>query len=189
MAETRRVPNWVIALIPFSAMVIFGGFLIALQSGSRDELPSALVGRSAPGLALPPLGTHPAPGSESLTGNPVTLVNFWASWCAPCRIEHPKLMALAAEGVAIVGVNYKDAAPEAEAFLTELGNPYTAVGVDPNGRTGIDWGIYGVPETFVIGADGTVLLRHPGPVTERVFETRLRPAIEAAITAAARAAD
>jgi cytochrome c biogenesis protein CcmG/thiol:disulfide interchange protein DsbE len=110
----------------------------------------------------------------------VKLVNFWASWCAPCRVEHPVLEDLAADGLPIIGVNYKDDPEKALGFLAELGDPYTAVGADPEGRTGLDWGLYGVPETFVIDSDGTVLLRHPGPITRDVLDRRIMPAIDEA---------
>ena len=110
----------------------------------------------------------------------VKLVNYWASWCAPCRVEHPHLEALAEEGVTIYGVNYKDQPGNALGFLEELGDPYTAIGADPNGRMALDWGLYGVPETYVIDGEGRVVLRFPGPITERVLEGQIRPAIEKA---------
>ena len=103
------------------------------------------------------------------------LVNFWASWCAPCRAEHPLLSELAAEGVPVLGINYKDEPDKALAFLGELGDPFARVGADASGRTGLDWGLYGVPETFVVDEAGTILLRHAGPLTPDVLEDRLRP--------------
>ncbi len=108
------------------------------------------------------------------------LVNYWASWCAPCRVEHPTLEELAAEGVPIYGINYKDDPAKALAFLAELGNPYVAMGADASGRTALDWGVYGVPETFVIDGDGTVILRFAGPITGSVLEKTIRPALAAA---------
>jgi cytochrome c biogenesis protein CcmG/thiol:disulfide interchange protein DsbE len=120
------------------------------------------------------------PTAADLTSPGVKLVNFWASWCGPCRVEHPLLTALAAEGVPIVGVNYKDDPEKALGFLAELGDPYALIGADASGRTGLDWGIYGVPETFVIGPDGRVVLRFPGPLSPDVVEERIRPAIAAA---------
>ncbi len=108
------------------------------------------------------------------------LVNFWASWCGPCRAEHPSLARLAAEGVPIYGINYKDEPEKALGFLGELGNPYAGIGADPAGRTAIDWGLYGVPETFVIDGEGRILLRFAGPITERSLASDIRPAIAAA---------
>jgi cytochrome c biogenesis protein CcmG/thiol:disulfide interchange protein DsbE len=105
-------------------------------------------------------------------------VNFWASWCAPCRAEHPLLTEIAASGVPVIGVNYKDTPANALAFLDELGDPFASIGADRSGRTGLDWGIYGVPETFVVDADGTVLLRHPGPLTRDIVARRLQPVID-----------
>ena len=108
------------------------------------------------------------------------LVNFWASWCAPCRVEHPQLMALQDEGLPIYGVNYKDDADKARAFLEELGDPFEGVGADDAGRMALEWGVYGVPETFVLDGDGTVLLRFAGPITDVILEKRIRPALEQA---------
>ena len=106
-------------------------------------------------------------------------MNFWASWCGPCRVEHPILAELAEEGITVIGVNYKDDPEKALGFLAQLGDPYAKVGADTTGRTGLDWGIYGVPN-FVVAADGTVLMRHPGPLTEDAVAKRLKPAIESA---------
>jgi cytochrome c biogenesis protein CcmG/thiol:disulfide interchange protein DsbE len=110
----------------------------------------------------------------------VKLVNFWASWCGPCRVEHPTLVQLGAEGVTIHGVNYKDEPQNALRFLAELGNSYAAIGADTTGRTGLLWGLYGVPETFVIDGEGRIVLRFAGPVTQRVLEETIRPAMRAA---------
>ena len=111
----------------------------------------------------------------------LTLVNVWASWCVPCRQEHPLLMELAAqEDIQVVGINYKDQNENAIRFLGELGNPYDAVGVDDNGRTAIDWGVYGVPESYLVGPDGTILYKKVGPFSPETYLTELLPAIEAA---------
>lgn len=162
-----------IAIVPVVALSIMGVFLWGMLRENPDELDSVLTGRPAPALTIDPFEGMPEP---ELTGQ-VTLVNFWASWCGPCRVEHPVLMDLADEGLAIVGINYKDDPANAQGFLAELGNPYTSVGADNSGRTGIDWGIYGVPETFVLDADGQIILRFPGPVTQSALENRIRPAI------------
>ncbi len=133
------------------------------------------------GLArVTPFGTGPVPTDADLKAPGVKLVNFWASWCGPCRAEHPYLSGLAAEGVPVIGVNYKDDPEKAQRFLGEMGDPFAKIGADTTGRTALDWGIYGVPETFVVGGDGTVLMRFPGPLDPMVIEKRIRPALAAA---------
>lgn len=163
---------------------IFAGlaamFVWGMNREDPDALPSAFQGKQAPAVALTPLGDLPTFTDADLRDGKVKLVNFWASWCAPCRVEHPNLEKMAAEGVTILGVNYKDKPEAAAGFLADLGNPYVAIGADESGRMGIDWGIYGVPETFVIDGQGNVVLRFPGPITERVLESDIRPAMEKA---------
>jgi cytochrome c biogenesis protein CcmG, thiol:disulfide interchange protein DsbE len=177
MAERRF--NLLIFLPPILFAAFAVGAYVGLKRENPDELPSAFVGRPAPSIdAVTAFPGQPTPGNADLTAPGVKLVNFWASWCAPCRAEHPNLLSIGAEGVPIYGVNYKDAERDASEFLSELGNPYAKIAADATGRTGIDWGIYGVPETFVVGADGTVLMRHPGPITREVFEKRIRPLLQ-----------
>jgi cytochrome c biogenesis protein CcmG, thiol:disulfide interchange protein DsbE len=165
--------------------LIFAVFALVAYLGLRrdnpDELPSALTGKPAPSLErLTPLGDGEPPTDADLAAPGVKLVNFWASWCAPCRAEHPMLERLADAGITIHGVNYKDGAEKARGFLAELGDPFARLGADATGRTGLDWGLYGVPETFVIDGEGRVVLRHAGPITEQVLERRLHPAMAAA---------
>ncbi len=160
-----------------------GLFLWGMGRPDADQLPSALIGRAGP-VAIAPLGDLPTFSDADLADGKVKIVNFWASWCAPCRAEHPNLVALKAGGLAIYGVNYKDRPEAGLKFLGDLGNPFTAVGADESGRMGIDWGLYGVPESFVIDGAGKVLLRIPGPLTERVIERDLRPALAGAGAAA-----
>jgi cytochrome c biogenesis protein CcmG/thiol:disulfide interchange protein DsbE len=181
----RAAPRRWLALLPLALFLgLAGVFLFQLLSG-RDAatIPSALIGAPAPATSLPPLEGLDLPGFEStaLAGK-VTLVNVWASWCAPCREEHPVLMALAQrEGIDIVGLNYKDKPENARRFLGELGNPFDAIGVDGSGRAAIDWGVYGVPETFLVGRDGTILWKHVGPFSERSATEDLLPQIEKAL--------
>lgn len=164
--------------------VIFAGlaamFYLGMQRENPDALPSVQIGKEAPPVVLTQLGGEPPFDDEALRRPGVKLVNYWASWCAPCRVEHPNLTALAEEGIPIYGINYKDDPAKALAFLEELGNPYVEMGADGTGRTAIDWGVYGVPETYVIDGEGKVVLRFAGPVTQRSLETQIRPAIEAA---------
>lgn len=161
--------------------VIFAGlaamFYFGMFRENPDALPSARAGQPAPPVVVTGL-----PGLESfddaaLRSDGVKLVNFWASWCAPCRVEHPNLETMADMGIPIYGVNYKDEPEKALAFLAELGDPYVGIGADESGRMGLDWGLYGVPETFVVNDDGIVILRFAGPITKAVMESTILPAI------------
>ena len=170
------------ALLPLLAVALFAAivamFAVGLGLDSR-KLPSALIDKPAPAFDLPPLLAS-APGLKDgdLKGR-VTLVNVWASWCVPCRVEHPLLMRLAREAKAdVVGINWKDKKPEATAFLAELGNPFARVGFDQSGRVGIDWGVYGVPETYVIDRAGRIRYKVVGPITPDEYANRLQPLIE-----------
>ena len=145
---------WLVLLPLFVFLLLAGIFLAQLLSGRDNQtIPSALIGQPAPETSLPPLEGMDLPGLEgSAFAGKVTLVNVWASWCAPCRAEHPLLMRVAADGrVKIAGLNYKDRPENARRFLGDLGNPFDAIGVDDSGRAAINWGVYGVPETFLIG--------------------------------------
>lgn len=173
--------KWLL-MIPVIIFAAFAGlFAAGMFLGQGEELPSALIGKTAPEIAVDEIEGLPPLTDAMLRDGEVKIVNFWASWCAPCRVEHPNLAGLAAEGVPIYGVNYKDFAPNARAFLEELGDPYVAVGADPSGFHAIDWGVYGVPETFLIDGDGTILMRMAAPVTTRELTNRLRPALEEAL--------
>lgn len=152
-----------------------GLFIWGMGREDPNQLPSAFAGKSAPPVQLTVLGEAAPFTDADLRDGDLKLVNFWASWCAPCRVEHPHLQALADEGIAVYGVNYKDQPDKALGFLAELGNPYQAIGADATGRMALDWGVYGVPETFVVDGDGTVLFRFAGPVTQRVIDSSLRP--------------
>lgn len=172
-----------LALLPLALFLVLAGiFLMQLLSG-RDlsTVPSALIGAPAPETRLPPVEGLGLPGLDSaqFVGN-VTLVNVWASWCAPCREEHPVLMALADDPrLQVLGINYKDVPENARRFLGELGNPYAAVGVDESGRTAIDWGVYGVPETFLVGPDGVIRRKFIGPLTAQAVTEVLMPDVAA----------
>ncbi|SLN65428.1 Thiol:disulfide interchange protein CycY precursor [Aquimixticola soesokkakensis] len=155
-------------------------FLFGMNRSDPDQLPSAVAGNTAPPVGLAPLGDMATFDDASLRAGGVTLVNYWASWCAPCRAEHPQLEAMAAEGVTIYGINYKDRDADAQGFLAELGNPYAAIGTDSTGRTALDWGLYGVPETYVIDGTGKVTFRFAGPITVEVMNAQILPAIAAA---------
>lgn len=155
-------------------------FFVGVSREDPNALPSTMIGKDAPALALAPFDQEPGFDDATLRDGQVKLVNYWASWCAPCRQEHPVLEALAAEGITIYGINYKDQTVKARRFLDDLGNPYAAIGADPTGRTAIEWGVYGVPETYVVNGAGQIVLRHPGPLTPEIVEKTLRPALEQA---------
>jgi cytochrome c biogenesis protein CcmG/thiol:disulfide interchange protein DsbE len=169
------------ALPPIVFAAIAGIFLSGMFRDDPDALPSTLVGQPAPKVAIEPLAGL-IPFTDSLLKEPgPKLINFWASWCLPCRVEHPQFMELQAEGLKIYGVNFKDDPIRAQRFLDDLGDPYEGIGGDPDGRMALDWGVYGVPETFVIDGDGNVLLRFAGPVTDVILRKRIRPALAKAL--------
>lgn len=181
---SERKPRRWLTLLPLALFLVLAGLFLAQLVSGRDSsvVPSALIGAQAPQVALPPLEGVALPGLDPTQfAGKVTLVNVWASWCGPCRQEHPFLMELAKdERITVVGLNYKDRSDNARRFLGDLGNPYAAIGVDDSGRAAIDWGVYGVPETFVVDAAGVIIFKHVGPLTPKAIETELLPAIERA---------
>ncbi len=184
--RSRRGLLVALPLIAFAALAAL--FFTRLGAGDPNRLPSALIGRAAPKTDLPPLegltrNSAPVPGlsNESFAGK-VTLVNVWASWCVPCHDEAPLLAEMAKDTrFQIVGINYKDTADNARRFLNRYGNPFTATGVDGNGRTSIEWGVYGVPETFLVGRDGRIAYKLVGPITAGNLEQVLKPEMEKAL--------
>jgi cytochrome c biogenesis protein CcmG/thiol:disulfide interchange protein DsbE len=175
-----------IPLITFLALAAL--FVLRLGAGDPSRIPSALIGHPAPRTDLPPLAGlerqgKPVPGLDGADfKGQVTVLNVWASWCVPCRDEAPLLMTLAADRrVRVVGINYKDQPDNARRFLGRYGNPFAANGTDDNGRAAIEWGVYGVPETFVIGRDGRIAYKLIGPITPDNLDTALKPAIEQAL--------
>ncbi len=181
-APSRLRILFLLPVILFTALAAI--FLVRLYGGDPSVVPSVLINRPAPEFALAPLeGLRDASGSipglsrgdlvipAGEGGASVSIVNVWASWCVPCRDEHPVLMELARdERVRVLGINYKDRPENARRFLGALGNPYSAVGVDPNGRSAIDWGVYGVPETFIVDRDGIIRHKHIGPILPHQME-------------------
>lgn len=183
----RRSIGWVAApLLVFVA--IAGMFGFALTSADPRKLPSALIGKSVPATDFPALEGlvnegRPVPGftSADLAKGKVTIVNFWASWCTECIAEHALLKSLSERaGVDIYGVNYKDQTAAARRFLGRYGNPYAALGVDGTGRNAIEWGVYGMPETFVIDGTGRIAFKHVGAISAESVEKKLIPAIDKA---------
>jgi cytochrome c biogenesis protein CcmG/thiol:disulfide interchange protein DsbE len=167
-------------LVPLALFAVVGVFLAIGLTQDPSTLPSVLVGKPAPQFTLPPLDGRDGHGlaRSDLGGQPM-LVNVFASWCVPCRIEHPVLERMAErDGVVIQGINYKDRPEDAKAWLAEMGDPYRNLGADRDGRVAIDWGVYGVPETYVIDKDGRVAYRHVGPVQPRDVEEKILPLLE-----------
>ncbi|MEO9864658.1 MAG: DsbE family thiol:disulfide interchange protein [Yoonia sp.] len=165
--------------------VIFAGlaglFLSGMFRETPGQLPSQFVGQTAPALPAEAINGELLLTVDDLQSGEVTIVNFWASWCPPCRAEHPYLLELDAAGYRVAGINFRDLQDQATEYLEDDGNPFFATGFDPRGRSAIDWGVTAPPETFIIGGDGTVLHRHVGPLVGSVVEQQFLPALEAAL--------
>lgn len=158
-------------------VLLLGGLVVLFWFGLQNdprEVPSPLIGKPAPAFDLARLDQEGRLTNAQLAGRPV-LVNFWASWCAGCQVEHPLLMQLSLQGVEIVGFDYKDTDEAGRAWLARHGNPYRLIAADPQGQAGLDWGVYGVPETFVVDAQGTIVYKHIGPLTEGAWRERIAP--------------
>jgi cytochrome c biogenesis protein CcmG, thiol:disulfide interchange protein DsbE len=166
-----------VILPPVLFVALAALFWWGMNRQNPDELPSMMVGRQAPAVQLTQLGDAAPFSDATLADGKVKIVNFWASWCQPCRSEAPNLGKMAAEGIPIYGVNYKDKPKDALGFLAEYGDPFTSMGADVHGQMAINWGVYGVPESFVIDGMGKVILRFPGPITEDVLKSTIRPAL------------
>ncbi|MBI4967897.1 MAG: DsbE family thiol:disulfide interchange protein [Rhodospirillales bacterium] len=168
--------KYILPLVIFAVLV---GFFVRGLDLKPAEVPSPLIGKPAPALNLKPLlDTKPGLADADLKGG-LVLVNFFASWCGPCRIEHPLLMDIAAKKIVpILGVNYKDKPEDAKAWLANLGDPFAKIGVDFDGRTAIDWGVYGVPESFLVDANGIILAKQIGPMMQKDWNERFLPKIK-----------
>ncbi|MCH9808178.1 MAG: DsbE family thiol:disulfide interchange protein [Alphaproteobacteria bacterium] len=186
-APPRRNFGWVVApLIVF--LMLAAAFGYSLSTGDPSKLPSALIGKPVPQTQFAALeglktkGTQiPGFASTELADGQVRVINFWASWCVPCVQEHPLLIALQQRtGVPIFGVNYKDQPSAAKRFIGRYGNPYARVGIDPSGRNAIEWGVYGMPETFIVDGKGRIAYKHVGPISERSLLQDVIPAVEKA---------
>jgi cytochrome c biogenesis protein CcmG, thiol:disulfide interchange protein DsbE len=185
-----RTRRWLVMLPLIGFGVLAAFFLVRLYGGDPSRIPSALIGQPAPQTALPALeglmrdGTA-VPGLDpSMFKGKVSLVNVWASWCVPCHDEAPLLTELGKDKrLQLVGINYKDVAENARRFLGRYGNPFSVVGVDGNGRAAIEWGVYGVPETFIVGRDGTIVYKLVGPITPENIDRVLKAEIEKALRA------
>ena len=193
-ANTPEAPKARLSFLMVLPLIVFAGlaalFWFRLGNGDPSRIPSALIGHPAPQTPLPPLQGlvnegAPVPGLDpaAFMGK-VSIVNVWASWCIPCHDEAPLLTALGKDKrLQLIGINYKDAPDNARRFLGRYGNPFGVVGVDGNGRAAIEWGVYGVPETFVVGKDGVIAYKLVGPVTPDNIDTVLKAEIEKALKA------
>ncbi len=173
--------SWLMIVPVVFFTAIAGLFLGGMFWGNPEDVPSALIGKPAPAVPVDAL-----PGTVQLTdadlrSGAVTVVNYWASWCPPCRAEHPTLTAMAADGVRVAGINFRDQADTARAYLEDEGDPFFAMAFDPRGRTSIDWGVTAPPETFIVDGDGTILFRFAGPLIGSDYEQRFLPALNAAL--------
>ncbi|WP_296816227.1 DsbE family thiol:disulfide interchange protein [Brevundimonas sp.] len=166
-------------IVPVAALVVIAGLLWVGLGRDPAVLPSTLIDRPLPAFDLAPVRPADAEGlaTDDFTGRPM-LLNVFASWCVGCRVEHPFLMELEQRGVVIQGLAWKDAPADTLTWLGERGDPYARIGADPEGRVGIDLGVSGAPETFIIDASGAVRHRHVGPITPEIWETQLRPILQ-----------
>lgn len=180
---THTVFTRALYVLPILALLVLAFFFFkSLNGPPPDQLPSPLIDRPAPTVSLPPLdaGTRAFTTADLKAGH-VSIVNVWASWCVPCRAEAPALQALARQrGVVLYGIVYKDTPAKARGFLDDVGNPYARIDLDSDGHAGIEWGIYGVPETFIIDGKGIVRLRYPEPIVGNALDETIVPAIEQA---------
>jgi cytochrome c biogenesis protein CcmG/thiol:disulfide interchange protein DsbE len=177
-AETKRRP--LLVLLPVAAFLLIAVLFYRGLSEDPSEIPSVLIDKPVPQFALPAVEGLALPGfgSNDLAAGGTTLVNVWGSWCVPCRNEHPLLMALGQRrDIRLFGINYKDEPENARRFLGSLGNPFAAVGADRTGRVAIDWGVYGVPETFIVDRKGTIRYKWIGPLSEDAIRTVIDPKI------------
>lgn len=183
-ATPPRGRTW-IALIPVAAFIALALLFWRGLSGDPSTIPSALIGKPAPEFALPAIAGETVPGFDSaaLKAGGITVVNVWASWCIPCRQEHPVLEELAKRSdIKLYGINYKDEAENARRFLGSLGQPFAAIGADVNGHVGVDWGVYGVPETYVVDGKGIIRFKWIGPLPPEALTGTLAAEIEKAKT-------
>ena len=175
--KNKRIPLLII-LPPLIFLGLAFLFILGIKRENPNNLPSVFINKFAPIITETPLeGFNPVSLYEIKRPN-IKLVNFWASWCAPCRAEHPKLLELSKLGVQIIGVNFNDKADNASSYLKESGNPFTSIAFDPSGKTAIDWGVTAPPETFILNGDGLVIFRFAGPLVGSDFKNRFEPVLK-----------
>ena len=178
--KNKRIPPLII-LPPLIFLGLAFLFILGIKRENPNNLPSVFINKFAPIITVTPLeGFNPVSLYEIKRPN-IKLVNFWASWCPPCRAEHPKLLELSEQGVQIIGVNFNDKADNASSYLKESGNPFTSIAFDPSGKTAIDWGVTAPPETFILNGDGVVIFRFAGPLVGSDFKNRFEPVLKDAL--------
>ncbi|MDX5349791.1 MAG: DsbE family thiol:disulfide interchange protein [Paracoccaceae bacterium] len=173
--------RWLMILPPVLFAGLAGLFYFGMYRENPGELRSVLIGREAPALPATGLPEVPLLTDADLRSGEVTVVNFWATWCPPCRAEHPVLLEMAERGIRVAGVNMMDDDAKAVAYLAEEGNPFIGVATDPNGRNRVDWGVTATPETFILDGEGRILFRFVGPLVGTDYETRFKPELEKAL--------
>ncbi len=181
MAKGKISPFMMVPPILFAGLAAL--FFFGMQRDDPNALPSTLIGRDAPAFPTETLPGQILPDADLLRTGQVSVVNFWATWCPPCRAEHPTLLDMSSQGIRLIGVNFKDEATKATAYLAEEGNPFLAVGYDPQGRAAINWGVTGPPETFIVDGTGKVLYRFAGPLVGADYQQRFLPELQKAIAA------
>ncbi len=173
--------RWLMVLPPVAFAALAGLFYAGMYRQNPTELPSTFIGREAPAVPAIGLADFAVLKDADLRTGKVTIVNFWASWCPPCRAEHPVLKKMAADGLRVAGINMRDDADKAAAYLAEEGNPFFGLGFDPKGTTVVDWGVTAPPETFIVKGDGTVAFRFVGPLVGSDYEQRFVPELQKAL--------
>ena len=173
--------KWLMYLPPLLFAALAATFYVGMQRSDPNALPSVFIDKQAPALNAAALPGYPELTDADLRKGQVTVVNFWASWCPPCRAENGTLKALAAEGIHVVGVNMMDRPDDAAAFLAEDGNPFAAIAFDPKGKTRLDWGVTAPPETFILRGDGSVAFKFIGPMVGDDYLQRFRPELDKAL--------
>ena len=173
--------KWLMVLPPVVFAALAGTFYYGMQRENPTDLPSVFIDKPAPVLPDTGLAGIPVLSAKDLATGQVTVVNFWATWCPPCRAEHPVLKQMAADGIRVAGVNMMDDDVKALEYLTDEGNPFFAVATDPKGRFRVEWGVTAPPETFIIRGDGTIAFKFIGPLVGSDYEQRFKPALEAAL--------
>ena len=156
-------------------------FILGIKRENPNNLPSVFINKSAPSITETPLGSFNSVSLDEIKRPNIKLVNFWASWCPPCRAEHPKLLELSEQGVQIIGVNFNDKENNASLYLKESGNPFSSIAFDPSGKTAIDWGVTAPPETFILNSEGLVIFRFAGPLVGSDFKNRFEPVLKDAL--------